>query len=83
MSHAADIRQMWDDRLLGARRWYPFSENDRESIMNGPAMLSGGKMLAATPPVQTLQILDVGAPSASNAPLGCMPSAVKGVTQCN
>ena len=51
--------------------------------MNGPAMLSGGKMLAATPPVQTLQILDVGAPSASNAPLGCMPSAVKGVTQCN
>ena len=61
MSHAADICQTWDDRLLGARRWYLFSENDRESIMNGPAMLSGGEMLAATLPVWTLQILDVGA----------------------
>ena len=29
--------------------------------MNGPAMLSGGEMLAATLPVRTLQILDVGA----------------------
>ena len=83
LSHAADIHQMQDDRLLGARRWYPFSENNRESIVNGPAMLSGGEMLAATLPVRTLQILDVGAPSASNAPSGCMPSVVKGVTQCN
>ena len=67
-----------DDKLSGARRWYPFSENESVLIVNGPVVLSGGEMLAAMPPVRTSQIwiLDVGVPSANNSPSGCMPSVV-------
>ena len=45
-----------DDKLSGARRWYPFSENESVLIMNGPVVLSGGEMLTATLPVRTSQI---------------------------
>ena len=40
-----------DDKLLGARRWYLFSENESVLIMNGPVAFSGGE-LAATLPMQ-------------------------------